>query len=297
MSVFSTTDRVQHMMYKFYDPSSTRSTSPRRRTARWTFFGETIKLSDAIPAIYKQMDRVIGDDAQDELVGDNDTLLVCSDHGFQSFRRQVNVNNWLAENGYLAVKPGTSKKLSKALFFVDWKKTKVYSLGMGFLYLNLKGREKDGIVDPSEAEALMAEVRDKILQAEDPDNPGTKFCKEVYITSDIHSGPYLDLESDMILGFAPNYRVSWSSTSGGIHLVDAPSGGAVVGPICTDNDSPWSGGHVSVALPDVAGVFFSNRKVQVPEGGVRLLQIAPTALDLLDVSVPAEMDLKPLVFD
>jgi predicted AlkP superfamily phosphohydrolase/phosphomutase len=289
MSVFSTTDRVQHMMYSFFDEGHPKH-DPEAAARTMTFFGEEIALGEAIPAIYRQMDRVVG-----EVLGrldPGDTLLVCSDHGFQSFRRQVNVNNWLIENGYLAMKSGTTARTKSFLLFVDWAKTRVYSLGMGFLYVNMQGREAKGTVPPSEADALMAEVREKLLQARDPQN-GAQVCKNVYVTKEVHSGPFLDRESDMLIGFAPTYRVSWSSTSGGIHMVKE-GGKDVLGPVFTDNDSPWSGGHISVNLPDVAGVFFSNKKVDVPEEGVRALQIAPTVLSLTGVDVPSEMDLGPL---
>lgn len=290
MSVISVTDRVQHMMYQFYDEAHPLYDAAAANR-EMVFFGETIRLADAIPAIYRQMDRVVGD-IRTEFIGSQDTLIVCSDHGFQSFRRQVHINNWLAENGYLAIKEGTSKRTAAALTFVDWARTKAYSLGMGFIYLNLRGREPNGIVEPAEADALLAEIREKLLQATDPEHPEERLCKDVYVTKEVHSGPYLDLEADLLLGFAPTYRISWSSTSGGVALQDD----GTLAPLCADNDSMWSGDHISVALPDVAGVFFSNRKVVVPPDGVRLLQIAPTALDLLGIAVPPEMDLAPLRF-
>ncbi len=287
MSVFSTTDRVQHMMYQFYDPEHPLY-DEERASRKMTFFGEEIAFKDAIPEIYRHMDRIIGDVL--ERLEPDDTLIVCSDHGFQSFRRQVNVNNWLYEEGFL----GWNEKTSDTgyLKFVDWEETQVYSLGMGFLYLNLEGREPKGIVDPSEAEELMAEVRRKLLAATDDD--GTPICKDVYVTKDIHSGPYLDMESDMLIGFAPTYRVSWSSTGGDLGFVKDENGNKVLAPVVVDNTSPWSGGHISVHLPDVAGVFFCNKQVKVPEEGVRALNIAPTILDLVGLAVPEEMDLGPL---
>ena len=100
----------------------------------------------------------------------------------------------------------------------------------------------------------------------------------------------------MIIGFAPPYRVSWSTTSGGLYMKKNAMGVDEPGPVCTDNDSPWSGGHVSMALEDVAGVFLSNRRVEVPPEGARALQIAPTVLALLGVPKPPEMDLEPLRF-
>jgi len=292
MSVFSTTDRVQHMTYQFYDPEHPLY-APEVAARETEFFGERIRLSDAIPAIYRQMDRIIGD--VEAKLRPDDTLFVISDHGFQTFRRQVHLNNWLAENGYLAIKPGLSKSNKENLGFVDWKNTKAYALGLGFIYLNLEGREPQGIVARDDARALIDELKAKLLAATDPET-GERFCTEVYVPRDIHEGQHLALEADVIPGFRPPYRVGWSTSGGGLYAQDQ-QGVWVPGPICTNNDSNWSGDHVSMALPEVAGVFFSNRKVKIPPEGVRALQIAPTALTLLGVTVPPEMDLPPLEFE
>lgn len=287
-AIFSTTDRVQHMCYQFYDETHPLH-DPKVAAREMEFFGERTKLSQAIPAIYRQMDRVIGDVLAK--LRPDDTLFVVSDHGFHSFRRQVHLNNWLAENGYLALKPGLNAKTDEFLLFIDWANTRAYSVGLGFVYLNLKGREPKGVVDPREADALVKEISDKLMAATDAD--GTRFVKEVYVTKELHSGSALPIEPELVLGFAPPYRIGWSTSTGGLLTVDE-GGVRVPGPVCTDNDSNWSGDHVSMALGEVAGVFFSNRKVTVPEAGVRALQIAPTVLALLGVPVPADMDLEPL---
>jgi predicted AlkP superfamily phosphohydrolase/phosphomutase len=288
MSVFSTTDRVQHMTYQFYDekhPLHDAAVAGREMT----FFGERIKLSQAIPAIYRQMDRIIGD-----VLGKlrpEDTLFVISDHGFQTFRRQVHLNNWLAEQGYLVTKPLTKENRS-GLYFVDWSKTKAYACGLGFVYLNLEGREPNGIVDREDFRALLEEIRTKLLAAKDPDT-GDKLCAEVYIPRDIHSGDHIGLEADLVPGFMPPYRIGWSTSGGGVSTRNV-DGVYQLAPICSDNDSNWSGDHVSMALSEIQGVFFSNKKVTIPPEGVRALQIAPTALELLGVPIPPEMDLPPL---
>jgi predicted AlkP superfamily phosphohydrolase/phosphomutase len=286
MGVFSTTDRVQHMMYQYWDEQHPLY-NPEIAAREMVFFGETIRLGDAIPAIYAQMDRIMGRVLDDHLV-EGDTLIVCSDHGFQSCRHQVNINNWLYQKGYLAVKSTLSRSSARALMFVDWENTRAYSLGMGFVYLNLEGREFRGQVGVEEYDSELAKLREEFL-AED-------FVDEVYIVREIHEGPHINLEADMILGFAQYYRVSWGGTSGGLALTKNEVGVYEPGPILEDNDSPWSGGHVSVALPNVQGVFFSNRRVQIPEHGIKALQIAPTALSLLGVPIPEEMDLGPLSF-
>jgi len=288
MSVFSTTDRVQHMTYQFHDAKHPlHDAEAAARTM--TFFGERIQLSEAIPAIYRQMDRIIGDVLGK--LAPEDTLLVISDHGFQTFRRQVHLNNWLAQEGYLALKPLT-KDNRNGLAFVDWSRTRAYALGLGFIYLNLQGREPSGIVARDDAPELMDEIKKKLLKAEDPDS-GERICSEVYVPRDIHSGDHLVLEADLIPGFKAPYRVGWSTSSGGFYAPNQ-DGAYKPGPICSDNDSNWSGDHVSMALSDVPGVFFCNKKVALPEDGVRSLQIAPTVLKLLGVPIPAEMDLAPL---
>ncbi len=293
MSVFSTPDRVQHMMYKYYDRQHPQY-DPIEANRKVTFFGKEMPLSEVIPEIYRQADQIVGD-VLDKYVGPDDTLLVCSDHGFQSFRRQVNLNNWLHENGYLAVKKGLAKGDASGFAFVDWSETQAYAMGLGFIYVNQKGREGRGIVPAGEKEALLDRIQADLLQAVDP-KTGVKTVIESYRVADHHSGPYLEDSADLVLGFAPTYRVSWKTTGGGMLLEEKADGSWAPGDIYTDNTSPWSGGHPSVARDHVRGIFFCNREVDLPEGGPDLMHIAPTALELLGVPIPDEMDLEPLRF-
>ena len=97
----------------------------------------------------------------DELVGkvlpavdDETLLLICSDHGFAQFGRQFHLNTWLRDNGWLTLKPGAEKKAETSVFDIDWSRTAAYGMGFNGLYLNLKNREAQGIVEPeSGAEA------------------------------------------------------------------------------------------------------------------------------------------------
>lgn len=290
MTVFSTTDRVQHMMYQYYDPSHPLY-DPAMANHPITFFGQEMTLSDAVPEIYRQADRVVGEVVA--RMDPEDTLLICADHGFQSFKRQFNINNWLAEEGYLTLKEDFSKKAEGSLGFIDWNSTRAYSLGLGFIYLNLEGRERNGQVGESQKDALLDEIERKLLAVRDPET-GEQAITSIYRPGEIHpDGDWVHLEADLILGFAPTYRVSWKTSLGGFLRVEE-NGERVPGPVFTDNDSPWSGGHVSMDVDAVKGMFFCNKKVQLPAEGPDLLHIAPTALSLLGVEVPAEMDLPPL---
>ena len=289
MSCFSTPDRVQHMLYSLYDTSHPLHDATRAST-RTTFFGEEIELRDAIPAIYRQLDRLVGEVLQKH-VRAGDTLILCADHGFQSFRRQVHVNNWLLEKGYLH-----AKQLKGPTFtpgdYIDWERTRAYSVGLGMIYLNLRGREGKGIVEPADARALLEELKRDLLAMRDPDS-GATIVRNAHITADIHEGPHLDAEADLMLGFEAGYRVSWSTASGGLFVARPPEG-PVAGAFVVDNDKTWSGDHVSVDPELVKGMFFCNRALEVPPAGADLRHVAPTALSLLGVPVPAEYDLPPL---
>lgn len=290
-SCFSTPDRVQHMCYQYYDPEHPLY-DPARAAQTVQFFGKETPLSDTIPAIYRQVDALVGEVRA--LLGPQDVLILCADHGFQSFRRQVHLNNWLLEKGYLAVKPKLSKSTAVMPdFYVDWSKTKAYSIGLGMVYVNLKGREKGGIVEPSDVPALIESIARDFEEYVDPAT-GQTIGRTAQATSEIHAGPYLDREADIMLGFEAGYRVSWITTSGGLDLTKDESGAWVPAPSVSDNDKNWSGDHVSVDPSLVQGLFFSSVPLQVPEGGLDLRHIAPTTLSLLGVPVPAECDLPPL---
>ncbi len=287
--VFSTPDRVQHMMYQFFDPEHPLY-SPELADQTMEFFGETIHLADAIPAIYRQVDRIVGW-VMDEYMREGDTLLICADHGFQSFRTQFDVNAWLAHEGYLVLKDGVTARDKSVLGFVDWSKTRAYALGLGAIYLNLEGREPNGIVSPAEADALLAEIRERLLAWKDPrpERAGATVVREVHVVREIHDGPYVDREGDLQLGLAGTYRIAWDTTLGSMRLDRGEDGSYGPGPVLRDNTNPWSGDHISMAQSDVRGIFFSNRPVEVPPEGVHVLHVAPTALAAAGVTPPPEM--------
>ena len=81
-----------------------------------------------------------------------------SDHGFTSFERGVDLNAWLLQNGYLALKEGADGK-SSYLKDVDWSRTRAYTFGLAGVYINQKGREAEGIVDPGRSAGSEARTR------------------------------------------------------------------------------------------------------------------------------------------
>jgi predicted AlkP superfamily phosphohydrolase/phosphomutase len=210
---------------------------------------------------------------------DSDTALwVLSDHGFCAFRRGVNINAWLRDNGYLSLKNGV-RESGSFLEGVDWSRSRAYGLGLGGFYLNMKGREAQGIVERQDAEPLKAEIIGKLAALRDDD--GAAPIRNVYATASLYRGPYLDAAPDFIVGYNEGYRCSWE---GAVGKVSAQA--------IEDNHKAWSGDHcVDPVL--VPGVLFSNRKFGAADPGIE--DLAPTALNLFGVEVPAWMEGKPLL--
>ena len=252
--VFDTSDRVQHMFYRRLE-------------------GDGGVIED----LYQRMDRLVGK-AMEHLDGGT-ILLVLSDHGFCAFRRAVNLNSWLHRNGYLAM-AGEARESGRGFEGVDWSRTRAYCLGLSGLYLNLRGRERHGVVAPgAEADALKRELIARLTGLEDGER-GQMAIRQVYATDKLYRGPYLDAAPDLIIGYNEGYRTSWDAAVG-----------KVTARVIEDNPKPWSGDH-SVDPVLVPGVLFSSRGLNCEAPGIE--DMAPTALDLFGVTPPAWMDGKPL---
>jgi len=202
-------------------------------------------------------------------------IFVLSDHGFCSFRRGVNLNSWLRDNGYLVLENG-ARESDRYFKGVDWSRTRAYTLGLGGLYLNLKGREAGGVVKPgAEAEALKQELIQKLSRLRDEERDAVGI-RAVYATNQLYKGPYLAEAPDMIVGYSDGYRTSWDAAVGKVSAT-----------VFEDNCKAWSGDH-SVDPTLVPGVLFSNRKIDAQDPGIE--DMAPTALDLFGVERPAWME-------
>lgn len=287
--VFTQTDRASHCFYWLRDPEH-----PYYDTARAARFAG----KDPLLEVYRRMDRVVGDVVA--RLGANDVLLVGSDHGFQSFRYGVNVNQWLINEGYLVLKDASAQVGVRDLsqFFgeslsmddVDWSKTRAYALGLGQVYVNRRGREPMGIVDKADVPALSREIRGKLLAFEDRHHPGTRPLSKVYLLADVYRGPKVDEGAELQLGFGPNYRVSWQTALMG----DLKAMGT--DPI-EINRYPWSGDHCSTDRDLVPGILLTNRPLpKAPaDRPYSVRDIAATILDHFHVDIAdLEGESKPL---
>jgi predicted AlkP superfamily phosphohydrolase/phosphomutase len=228
--VFVQTDRVSHMFWRGLDPRHPlydESDDRARSAIRW-IYGEADRILGRVMAAMKPEDR----------------LIVLSDHGFDSFRRAVHLNRWLADQGYLALKPG--QPASESLFAnVDWTKTRAFALGLNGIFLNLRDREALGIVRTEDAEALKQEIAGKLTGALDPET-GEAMVVTVYDGDEIYHGTQTGDAPDLVIGYGGGYRASWQTALGGV-----PEG------VVEDNDKKWSGDHC-IEPSMVPGILFTS---------------------------------------
>lgn len=264
--VFDGTDRMQHMFWRYLDEQH-----PARPSE------VPAKHRHAIEDLYQRMDALVGR-TMAKCASPDTALFVISDHGFNTFRRGIDLNRWLEQEGYLVVDDG--KRNVEHLGGVDWSRTRAFAIGLTGIFVNLKGKFSQGIVEPADAEALRTEIAAKLGAVIDPQT-GQGAIKRVYQAVQVYRGPYKEQAPDLIVGYAGGYRVSWEAAIGKTSKQ-----------LFHDNKKAWSGDHC-VDPSVVPGVLFCNRPITTEKP--RLLDLGPTILDLFGIPTPDYMDGKPLV--
>jgi len=267
--VFDATDRIQHMFFRYLDdahPANAGKDVERHR--------------HAIRDLYDRADELVGETLA--RLKKDDVLFVISDHGFKSFRRGVNLNTWLRENGYLFLQgdpadgppPPLPAGATAEPTQVDWSRTRAYANGLGGFYLNVKGREQQGIVEAAEVDGLRRELIAGLRELRDPDLD-TPCVNDVLDDREAYRGPYVENGPDIVVGFKIGWRTGWDAAVG-----------RVSSSVFEDNTRSWSGDHcVDPRL--VPGILFSTERFE--ETRPALIDLAPTILDLFGIDKPAWM--------
>lgn len=255
-----TLDQVQHMLWRTIDPEH-----PGYRP-------EFERFRTVIESRYEEMDVLLGEVL--ESVGPDAEVLVISDHGFAPFARAFNLNRWLATEGYLVLEPDASpvpQLLNEG--DVRWRETRAYGLGLNALYVNLKGREKTGVVDPEERNALLDGIAADLLAVRDPGN-GKAPVRAVF-RPDHAAAVDPAVAPDLLIGYASGYRCSGRGAIGEFEEH-----------ILRDNESAWSGDHC-MAPQEVPGIIVSSRPIGISAPHLR--DIPKTILDFYGIEVPPAM--------
>lgn len=254
-------DQVSHVMWKVLDPGHP------------TYDPEVDpKYAGLIEELYIGLDAVVAQAL--ERLSPDDTLIVMSDHGFASWRRSFHFNAWLRDKGYLVVKNPSLENDPGLFGNVDWERTRAYGVGFNSLYVNLKGREKNGIVPEGERKALLDEIGRALLAEIDPKTGGPVVTK-VYPRDETYKDRgELEIGPDMIIGTAKGTRVSGHSALG-----------AVGKEALTDNVDEWSGDHL-MDYEAVPGILVTNRPLRKP--AARLRDLAQSVLAEFGIDEPIQ---------
>jgi hypothetical protein len=217
-AIFDDLDRIQHMFFR--------------------------DRMDVVEEWYRRLDRFVGEtSARVQAWTGKYRYLILSDHGFSYFHRKVHLNRWLVENGYLSMHSG-----GEDLSGVDWTNTTAYAVGLNSVYLNVAGREGQGIVSADQVEPMLSELQARLLDWRDVDQ--TPIVRTVRLKHDAFSGPYTRFGPDLVVGYAPGYRAS------------AETGLGKVPPVALEaNTEHWGADHC-IDSDAVPGVIFANRDLR-----------------------------------
>ena len=260
----SSIDQRSHMLWREMDgaPPST---------------SDEEKLASAVRDTYVEIDALLG--TVRERLPTGALLIVMSDHGFAPFLRQAHLNAWLEQHGYLALTDRDARSRVEWLSGIDWTRTRAFAVGLNSLYLNVRGRERRGIVDPAEREKLAREIADGLEAWKDPQT-GQAVVSAAQLREDVYTGPHLEAAPDLIVGYNRGYRASWATTSA-----------QVPEQLLEDNLEAWSGDHCMDARA-VPGILVANRAPLTRSAGLRDLTV--TVLRAFGVEAPAQMTGKPI---
>lgn len=269
----------------------------------WQFRGSQHPLADAVDRVYEAMDRATG--AVIEAFPNADVLIV-SDHGAGPLHGDLNLGGWLAARGDAAYSTGSrssvlssvawglppavrrmgrraapglarkamAAKLAGQLAPFEWSKTKAFFGFHSDLWLNLRGREEQGIVPHEEVEPLIAELSDALLQIEDPAT-GNPVIAAVHRRDDIFRGPHANLAPDLMLDtWSAGYRVA-PGREASDDVVISPEALAGV-------RESWSADHRPLGIFVAAGPNIARGS----SDELALYDVCPTGLALLEAAIP-----------
>ena len=257
-------DQNTHMLWRFIDKNHPLFDKNMQK-----------RYGNKLAELYSHADNMIGRVMQKYDINDpNFTLIVMSDHGFAPFSRQVNLNNWLYKNGYMALKNKNNLETGEFFSNVQWEKTAAYNLGINCIYINLKGREETGTVEENDRQKLINDIKQKLLKLIDY-KTGENAVTAVHIVPDneriLH--PHAP---DIIVGWNSGYRTSWKSILGGFSSQ-----------IFEDNLDKWSGDHC-IDPEKVPAILASNRKITKNNPG--LMDITATILREFNIAPNKKME-------
>jgi predicted AlkP superfamily phosphohydrolase/phosphomutase len=258
---FSSSDQMSHMFWRTMD-----TLHPAFDAEKDTGYENVLR------DVYIEMDGALAKAL--EKVDDQTLLLVMSDHGFAPYYWNFHLSTWLLDNGYVTLMDPMDRD-ADFLQNVEWMGTQAYTLGINGIYLNLIGRESEGMVSPMQADKLLDEIIEKLYQIKDPVN-GARVVQKVYKATEVYAERHRGEAPDLIVGYAPGYRGSWETALGKFPK----------GELLRPNTDAWSGDHC-MASEAVPGVLFTNQPIKLKDP--KLYDLPVTILEAFGLERPADM--------
>ena len=256
-------DRMHHGFWRFFDERHHR-------------FEPNNPYRNAMLDYYRLVDQEVGAVLRE--LDDDTAVLVCSDHGAKLMEGGICVNEWLIKEGYLTLKATPTELTPLKPSNVDWSRTKVWGEGgyYGRIFFNVQGREPEGIVPADEFESLRNELAAKLTAI--PDEHGNALNTRVFKPEEIYR-EQRNVPPDLLAYFDDlRWRSVGSVGSGAIHTHENDTG--------PDDANHAEEGMFILRAPGLQG----NRKLD----GARLIDAAPTILDLLGYDIPSAMQGRPI---
>ena len=262
---FGNVDQVSHMMWRPMDPGH-----PAYNAATDAPFRHVVE------DLYVGLDRIVGETLK--RLGPNDLLVVMSDHGFASWRRAFNLNSLAAGQRIPRRARGRSRRRAPGSSRnVDWSRTPRLRARAERAVHQRQRPRADGVVDPRDREALVAEIAAKLVATIDP-RTGAPAITRVFRREEVYKlAGFEDIAPDMIVGYAKGTRSSDESALGGL-----------AAEVFEDNTTPWTGDHCMD--PDaVPGMLLTSRPLGAAAPTLQALAAAILAeFGILDFRVHEE---------
>jgi predicted AlkP superfamily phosphohydrolase/phosphomutase len=251
------TDRIQHVFWHFFDP-------------KHRLYEPGNKYESAFTDYYRYVDREVG--SLLEVLPDDAITILMSDHGARAMAGGICFNDWLVENGYLTLAEPLEKVVPIAKAPIDWSRTVAWGDGgyYGRLFLNVKGREPNGVIEPARYEEVRSELIDKLEAMNGPDGEplGTKVFRPEDVYPDVRG-----VAPDLIVYFGDlEWRSVGSIGNRSVYTYENDTG-------------PDGANH------DKTGVFALANAPHQPSGrtdGLNLVDVGPTIMSLFGVDIPED---------
>ena len=208
-------------------------------------------------------------------------VMVVSDHGQWSVKKMVYVNSILYQAGLIAVDDNGD---------IDWSNTKAYYIGYNQIFVNLQGREEDGVVPPDEYDTVVARIMNALASVRDPDTGEPVFSLILRKEEAEPYGLFGDRAGDVIFSLRPGYASSTGLS------IDQDTGEAIIFsdavPLktitATHADYPY--------YPQLIAIFgaVGPNIVHGRLGYIKSTSIAPTISTILGIEPPANATGNPL---